>query len=203
MSVALPTLSADELTDRLEQYRKEYDALVGEGIKLDITRGKPAPAQLDPSGAPLTLAGLDDFRAADGTDTRNYGGLQGLAELRELFAPLVQVPSAQLVAAGNSSLNLMHDCVADSILHGVPGSERPWKHEERVAFLAPAPGYDRHFAVCKGLGIELILVPMTATGPDMDEVERLVAADPAIKGIWAVPKYSNPTGVTFSDETVR
>lgn len=203
MSASLRALSADDLNSRLEQYRKEYDALVGEGLKLDITRGKPAPAQLDLSGALLNLPGPDDVKAADGTDTRNYGGLQGLAELRELFAPLIQVPAGQLIAAGNSSLNLMHDCVADSILHGVPGSERPWKDEKRVAFLAPVPGYDRHFAVCQGLGIELIPVAMTADGPDMDEVERLVASDSAIKGIWIVPKYGNPTGITLSEPTVR
>lgn len=203
MSDSLPDLTADELRARLELYRKEYDALVDDGLKLDLTRGKPAPEQLAESNALLGLPGEADFRAADGTDTRNYGGLQGLAELREIFAPLLDVPVANLVAAGNSSLSLMHECVADSILHGVPGSERPWRREERVAFLAPVPGYDRHFTVCSGLGIELIPVPMTAEGPEMDVVERLVAADPAIKGIWTVPKYGNPTGVTFGDEVVR
>jgi aspartate/methionine/tyrosine aminotransferase len=190
------------LSGRVEEYRERYQKLVGEGFKLDLTRGKPAPEQLDLSDALLELPGSGNARGG-GTDTRNYGGLQGLPELRKIVAPSLQVPWEQLVAGGNSSLNLMHDCLADAILHGVPGSPAPWKTLPRIAFLAPVPGYDRHFTVCDGLGVELIPVPMNDQGPDLDLVERLVAADPAIKGIWSVPKYSNPSGVTYSAETVR
>ena len=143
------------------------------------------------------------YKAADGTDTRNYGGLQGLPELREIFAPVLQVPAEQLIAFGNGSLELMHDTLVNALLNAMPGSPRRWVEEERVVFLAPVPGYDRHFGVCERLGIELVPVPLTDDGPDMDEVERLVAADPAVKGIWCVPKYSNPTGIVYSDETVR
>lgn len=186
----------------LELARADYAALVAQGMKLDLTRGKPSPAQLDLSGALLSLPGAT-HRAADGTDTRNYSGLQGLRELREIFAPALQVPVEQLVASGNGSLELMHDTLVNALLDAVPGAERRWVDEERVTFLAPVPGYDRHFAVCERLGIGLLPVPMTDAGPDMDEVERLVAADASIKGIWCVPKYSNPTGTVYADDVVR
>ena len=185
----------------LAQARKDYQALVGRGLGLDLTRGKPAPAQLDLSEDLLSLPG-GRHTSADGTDVRNYGGLQGLLELREIFAPLLQVPAGQLLAAGNSSLELMHDCLVHALLGVVPGAESRWVDQERIAFLCPVPGYDRHFALCERFGIDMIPVPMTASGPDMDVVERLVAEDPAVKGIWCVPKYSNPDGVCYSDETV-
>ena len=150
----------------------------------------------------LALPG--DVRAAeDGTDVRNYGGLKGLPELRRIFAGALQVPVEQLLAAGNSSLELMHDAVVQALLSRVPGSERRWADEPRIAFLCPVPGYDRHFALTERFGIEMIQVPMTDEGPDMDVVERLVAEDAGIKGIWCVPKYSNPSGVTYGDEVVR
>jgi DNA-binding transcriptional MocR family regulator len=179
-----------------------YDDLVAQGLSLDLTRGKPSAAQLDLSAGILSLPG-DRYRSAEGTDTRNYQGLQGLVELREIFAPALQVPVDQLIAFGNSSLELMHDTLVHAMLSPLPGAERRWVDEERVVFLAPVPGYDRHFAVCDRLGIELVAVPMTPGGPDMDVVEELVAADPAIKGIWCVPKYANPDGTVYSDETVR
>jgi DNA-binding transcriptional MocR family regulator len=179
-----------------------YDDLVAQGLSLDLTRGKPSAAQLDLSAGILSLPG-DRYRSAEGTDTRNYQGLQGLVELREIFAPALQVPVDQLIAFGNSSLELMHDTLVHAMLSPLPGAERRWVDEERVVFLAPVPGYDRHFAVCDRLGIELVAVPMTPDGPDMDVVEELVAADPAIKGIWCVPKYANPDGTVYSDETVR
>jgi DNA-binding transcriptional MocR family regulator len=182
--------------------QEEYDALVAQGIKLDLTRGKPSAAQLDLSAAMLGLPG-ERYKAADGTDTRNYQGLQGLTELREIFAPALQVPVEQLIAFGNSSLELMHDTLVHAMLSPLPGAERRWVDEEKVVFLAPVPGYDRHFAVCDRLGIELVAVPMTPEGPDMDVVERLVAADPSIKGIWCVPKYANPDGTVYSDEVTR
>ena len=196
------TSPADLARPDLDQARAAYDALVAQGMKLDLTRGKPSAAQLDLAAELLHLPG-DRYKAADGTDTRNYGGLQGLPELREIFAPVLQVPVEQLIAFGNGSLELMHDTLVNALLNAMPGSPRRWVEEERVVFLAPVPGYDRHFGVCERLGIELLPVPLTDDGPDMDEVERLVAADPAIKGIWCVPKYSNPTGIVYSDETVR
>ncbi|GAA3232100.1 aminotransferase class I/II-fold pyridoxal phosphate-dependent enzyme [Pseudonocardia petroleophila] len=189
-------------TDVISRAQEAYDALVAQGMKLDLTRGKPSAAQLDLSNAILGLPG-DRYRAADGTDTRNYQGLQGLTELREIFSPALQVPVEQLIAFGNSSLELMHDTLVHALLSPLPGAERRWVDEEKVVFLAPVPGYDRHFAVCDRLGIELVAVPMTPEGPDMDVVEQLVAADPSIKGIWCVPKYANPDGVVYSDEVTR
>ena len=179
-----------------------YDDLVAQGLSLDLTRGKPSAAQLDLSAGLLALPG-DRYRSAEGTDTRNYQGLQGLVELREIFAPALQVPVEQLVAFGNSSLELMHDTLVHAMLSPLPGAERRWVDEDRLVLLAPVPGYDRHFSVCDRLGIELVAVPMTPDGPDMDVVEELVAADPAIKGIWCVPKYANPDGTVYSDEVVR
>ncbi|MEU6726178.1 aminotransferase class I/II-fold pyridoxal phosphate-dependent enzyme [Nonomuraea wenchangensis] len=181
--------------------QRDYDALVQRGLSLDLTRGKPSPRQLDLSNDLLKLP--TSYRAADGTDGRNYGNLQGLAELRELFAPLLQVPAGQLVVGGNASLALMHDTVVHALLSPVPGAARRWVEEPEITFLCPVPGYDRHFTICERLGITMVAVPMTADGPDMDVVERLVAADASVKGMWCVPKYSNPTGVVYSDETVR
>jgi DNA-binding transcriptional MocR family regulator len=200
------TSPADLARPDLTSARADYEALVAQGMKLDLTRGKPSAAQLDLSTPMLSIldtAGDIRYRAADGTDTRNYGGLQGLKELRELFAPFVQVPVDQLIAFGNSSLELMHDTLVHALLSPVPGAERRWVDEERVKFIGIVPGYDRHFHVCERLGIELVSVPMAEGGPDMDIVEELVAADPAIKGIWCVPKHSNPDGTIYSDETAR
>jgi DNA-binding transcriptional MocR family regulator len=193
-----PTLAQPDL----KAARAEYAALVEQGMKLDLTRGKPATAQLDLATPMLSLPG-DDFRSAEGLDTRNYQGLQGLPELREIFADALQVPVPQLVAFGNSSLELMHDTLVHALLSKVPGAKRRWVEEEKIVFLCPVPGYDRHFALSERLGIEMVPVPMLDDGPDMNVVEQLVAADPTIKGIWCVPKYSNPTGTVYSDETVR
>ncbi|MFD0885233.1 aminotransferase class I/II-fold pyridoxal phosphate-dependent enzyme, partial [Streptosporangium algeriense] len=194
-------LNLDELTAQRDRARRDYDALVQRGLSLDLTRGKPSASQLDLASAMLTLPG--GHTAADGTDCRNYGGGQGLAELREIFSGLLQVPAAQLVAANNSSLSLMHDTIVHALLSGLPGAGRRWVDEPRVAFLCPVPGYDRHFALAQRFGIELIPVPMNDQGPDMDVVEDLVRRDAQIKGIWCVPKYSNPNGVSYADETVR
>jgi len=176
---------------------EEYAALRDRGLRLDLTRGKPSPEQLDL----MTFAGNDDYTAADGTDCRNYGGLTGLQELREIFSGFLQVPAAQLVALGNSSLALMHDIIAHALLFPLPGSSRGWLGDS--AFVCPVPGYDRHFAVCEKFGIEMIRVPMLSDGPDMNVVEELVAADPRIKGMWCVPKYSNPTGACYSSATIE
>ncbi|MFI6789280.1 aminotransferase class I/II-fold pyridoxal phosphate-dependent enzyme [Nonomuraea sp. NPDC050383] len=181
--------------------QRDYAELVQRGLSLDLTRGKPSPRQLDLSNDMLRLP--TSYRAADGTDGRNYGGLQGLPELRQLFAPLVQVPAGQLVVGGNSSLALMHDTVAFALLDAVPGATRRWVEEPKVTFLCPVPGYDRHFTITERFGITMVPVPMNADGPDMDVVERLVATDASVKGMWCVPKYSNPSGATYSDETVR
>jgi DNA-binding transcriptional MocR family regulator len=190
------------LSSDTERARRDYAALVGQGLSLDITRGKPSPRQLDLSLEMLKLPG-DVYTAEDGTDCRNYGGLQGLPEMRRLFSGFLQVPVEQLLAAGNSSLELMHDTIVHSLLSTLPGASRRWADEPRIAFLCPVPGYDRHFALSERFGIELIPVPMTETGPDMDVVERLVAEDAGVKGIWSVPKYSNPDGVSYSDGTVQ
>ncbi|SHL09433.1 DNA-binding transcriptional regulator, MocR family, contains an aminotransferase domain [Pseudonocardia thermophila] len=196
------TSPADLARPDLDAARTAYEQLKDLGMKLDLTRGKPSAQQLDLASELLTLP-AGEYRAADGTDTRNYGGLQGLKELREIFAPFLQVPVEQLVAFGNGSLELMHDTLVHAMLSPLPGGERRWVDEERVVFLCPVPGYDRHFSVCERLGIEMVTVPMTDDGPDMEVVEQLVVSDPAIKGIWCVPKYSNPTGVVYSDEVVR
>ncbi|MFC6062820.1 aminotransferase class I/II-fold pyridoxal phosphate-dependent enzyme [Streptomyces ochraceiscleroticus] len=198
----LTTLTHTELSDRLEGLRKEHARLKERGLRLDLTRGKPSAEQLELSEPLLSLPGGGDHSAEDGTDCRNYGGLKGLAELRATFAGLLQVPVEQLVALGNSSLELMYESVVDAVLFGLPGAPGPWQREGRTAMLCPVPGYDRHFALCEKLGIDMIPVPMTESGPDMDEVERLVA-DERVKGIWCVPKYSNPTGATYAPETVR
>ena len=175
----------------------EYVALRDRGLRLDLTRGKPSPEQLDliefPEG--------NDYLAADGTDCRNYGGLTGLPELREIFSGFLQVPVGQLLALGNSSLTLMHDIVAHALLFPLPGSVGGWLGNS--AFLCPVPGYDRHFAVCEKFGVEMIPVPMLSDGPDMDVVEELAAGDERIKGMWCVPKYSNPTGACYSPATIE
>jgi DNA-binding transcriptional MocR family regulator len=183
--------------------RKKLDAFATRGLKLDLTRGKPAGAQLDLSSALLGLPGANDYLAADKTDARNYGGLQGLAELRALLAPAFGLTPETTVIGGNTSLGLMHDAIVYALLSGTPDSTRPWSREERVKFLCPVPGYDRHFAICQDFGLEMVLVPIGDHGPDMDVVENLVATDPAIKGMWCIPKYSNPTGTVYSDAVVE
>ena len=180
---------------------RDYDALVQRGLSLDLTRGKPSPRQLDLSDDMLKLP--SSHRTAGGLDARNYGDLQGLPELRALFGPLLQVPAGQLVVGGNASLAMMHDTIVHALLSRLPGAARRWAEEPEITFLCPVPGYDRHFTICEMFGITMVAVPMTADGPDMDVVERLAAEDASVKGIWCVPKYSNPSGVVYSDETVR
>jgi DNA-binding transcriptional MocR family regulator len=184
----------------MEQLDRRYNEIKARRLTLDMTRGKPCVQQLDLSNGLLDC--LDgNYKAADGTDCRNYGGLDGLPEAKKLFAEFLEVAPAEIIVAGNSSLALMHDSVAQAVLRGVPGGSRPWR-EVNARFLCPSPGYDRHFAVCEHLGIEMVTVRMTEEGPDMEEVERLAGADETIKGIWCVPKYSNPTGMVFSDAVV-
>lgn len=192
-------LSNADLQVLRRQVLADYDAFRARGLKLDMTRGKPAADQLDLATEMLAFPGNRDFITQAGDDARNYGVLQGLPETRALFAPLLGAPPDQIVVADNSSLAVMHDCIVWALLKGVPGSTQPWT---QPAFICPVPGYDRHFALCEEYGIRMIPVPMTGSGPDMDAVEALVA-DPSVKGMWCVPKYSNPSGDVFSDETVR
>lgn len=186
---------------RLQELQQRYAVLKVEGLKLNLTRGKPSPAQLELSAGLLALPGEGKFLAEDGTDCRNYGGLQGLAEARMLFAGIMGVPADRVVVANNSSLALMHDCIAYALLKGTCDSLVPWSKQGEVSFLCPAPGYDRHFKICEDYGIRMIPVAMREDGPDVDDVERLAAADPSIKGMWCMPKYSNPTGTTYSEKT--
>ena len=188
------------LKKELEAKYKEYQA---KDLKLNMARGKPCVEQLNLSmGMMEGLHGDSDLTCDDGTDGRNYGVLDGIKEAQELLADMMEVPSDQIIIYGNSSLNVMYDTIARSMTHGVMGST-PWAKLDKVKFLCPVPGYDRHFRITEYFGIEMINVPMTEDGPDMDIVEELVANDESIKGIWCVPKYSNPQGYSYSDLTVR
>ena len=179
-----------------------YDEFKQLGMRLDMSRGKPSPEQLDLSRALLDEAGTAGFVSRDGIDCRNYGHVLGLPEAREFGAQLLDVDAAQVVAAGNSSLELMHDALAFAMLHGMPG-HAPWHKQGEVAFLCPVPGYDRHFAICEALNIRMIPVPMTPDGPDMDVVEAYVRSDASVRGIWCMPLYSNPSGAIWSKHTIE
>ena len=200
--VSFQSLGRDELQAQHEVQRQNYADLQAKKLSLDLTRGKPSSEQLDLSNALLSLPG-PEYRDEDGTDTRNYGGLHGLPGLRAIFGELLGIGVPNLIAGNNASLELMHDTVVFSLLHGGVDSPRPWSQEPVVKFLCPSPGYDRHFAITESLGIEMITVPMREDGPDVDLIEELVAADPAIKGMWCVPVFANPTGITYSWEVVR
>jgi DNA-binding transcriptional MocR family regulator len=186
---------------KVHDARQRYEEMKRNPVALDITRGKPSAEQLDLSAELLTILGPGDYKSADGTDCRNYGGLDGLPEARALFAEMLEVRPDQVLAGGNSSLSLMHDSVMYALLHGVPDGSGPWL-QQRPRFLCPVPGYDRHFSMLQNFGVEMINVPMTPAGPDMEFVERAVATDASIKGMWALPKYGNPTGFTFAPEVV-
>jgi DNA-binding transcriptional MocR family regulator len=182
----------------------EHRSLIAQGLRLDLTRGKPSAAQLDLSAELLALPGEGDFVARDGTDCRNYGALTGIAEIRELWGRIFDVPADQLVEGGNSSLALMHDCLTQFALAGTAAGAMPWSQVPGgAAVLCPVPGYDRHFTILQGLGIRMVNVPMTADGPDVAVVRRLVAGDASIKAIWAMPSYSNPTGVLYTEAVAR
>ncbi|MBS6722589.1 MAG: aminotransferase class I/II-fold pyridoxal phosphate-dependent enzyme [Clostridiales bacterium] len=196
-------LTRRELLDLQKELLAEYQSQKDKGLKLDISRGKPSKEQLDLSMPMLDVLGSDsDMHAEDGTDVRNYGLLDGIPEAKKLMGDLMGVDPSQVIVGGNSSLNIMYDMVARSELFGVMGST-PWSRLDKVKFLCPVPGYDRHFAVTEQFGIELINVPILADGPDMDAVEEYVNNDPAVKGIWCVPVYANPTGSVYSEETVK
>jgi DNA-binding transcriptional MocR family regulator len=196
-------MTRGELHTRATRLDERYLAFKAQRLALDMTRGKPCREQLDLSLGLLDCLGHTDYRTADGTDCRNYGGLDGLPEARTLFADFLEVDPSEVIVGGNSSLTMMHDTVVQALLRGMPGGTGPWRTLPAVKFLCPSPGYDRHFAICEHLGIEMLTVDMSSEGPDMDQVEHLVAEDASIKGIWSVPKYSNPTGITFSDAVVE
>jgi DNA-binding transcriptional MocR family regulator len=191
----------EEVAAFLAEQRTAYDGLRERGLKLDLTRGKPSTAQLDLSDGLLTLP--KDIRDSAGVDVRNYGGLEGIRELREMFAELLWVEPEQVVAANNSSLVLMREVLTDLWLKGAVDGERPWSQEEKVTFICPVPGYDRHFTLTDWFGIEMVTVPMHEDGPDVDAVAQLAASDPSVKGIWVVPTYANPSGSVVSQEVAE
>ena len=196
-------MTREELQELKKELSAEYKIFQGKDLKLDMSRGKPSTEQLDLSmGMMDVLSSEDDLICEDGTDCRNYGVLDGIREAKELIADMIEVSPDNIIIYGNSSLNVMYDTLSRAMTHGVMGST-PWCKLDKVKFLCPVPGYDRHFAITEYFGIEMINVPMNEGGPDMDMVEELVRNDEAIKGIWCVPKYSNPSGVSYSDQTVR
>jgi len=193
-----------ELSVVLDELRERFKELVAKELKLDLTRGRPSSAQLDLSLPSLELFNASSsFIAENGFDCRNYGVMDGIPEAKRLMAELMDVAPENVMVGGNASLNLMHDCMTIAYIHGLVDSESPWGKLDEVKMLCPVPGYDRHWGIIEHFGFTMVNIPMTSEGPDMDLVEKLVAEDKSVKGIWIVPKYSNPQGITCSDETVR
>lgn len=200
--MSLSDLDPTQFSELAQRTRQQYDELKARNLNLDLTRGKPSSEQLDFSNALLTLPGEGDYTDNTGTDVRNYGGLTGIPDIRELWAEVLGIDPDNLIAGDSSSLNIMFDLISWSYIWGNNDSPRPWKDEETVKWICPVPGYDRHFSITEHFGFEMVQVPMTPTGPDMDAVEELVK-DPQVKGMWAVPIFGNPTGVTFAREVVE
>ncbi len=194
-------MSAEELLNEKNALQEKFEQVKAEGLKLDMSRGKPSTEQLNLSMGMMDILNSSSELVSDGVDCRNYGVLCGIHDAKKLLADMIEVPIDNVIIYGNSSLNVMYDTISRSYTHGVLGNT-PWCKLDKVKFLCPVPGYDRHFAITEFFGIEMINVPMLPTGPDMDMVEDLVSKDESIKGIWCVPKYSNPQGITYSDETV-
>ena len=200
---AYQELSKEELLTLKAELNAAYEDAKGKGLKLDMSRGKPAVNQLDMTMDYLDVVNSQSaMKAEDGMDVRNYGGLDGIPEAKKLIADILEVKPENVIVCGNASLTIMYDTVSRAMTHGILGNT-PWCKLDHVKFLCPVPGYDRHFGITEHFGIEMINVPMTPEGPDMDMVEKLVSEDPAIKGIWCVPQYSNPDGYTYSDETIE
>ena len=196
-------LTRDEQNAELTALRAEYADIQSRDRKLDMSRGKPNPAQLDFSMAMLAQSPFELISTRKGTDVRNYGELAGVDECKQLFADLLGLKQENIIMGGQSSLNLMYDSIVRALLLGVYGGSQPWGQQGELKFLCPVPGYDRHFAICQEFGIQMINIPMDDNGPDMAMVKEYVESDPSVKGIWCVPKYSNPTGITYSDDVVR
>ena len=200
---AYSELSREELMELREQLLAAYEEKKALGLNLDMSRGKPSPTQLGVSVGLMDVINSDsDMKSECGIDCRNYGCLDGIPEVKRLMAEMMGTTEDHIFIGGNASLTLMFDTVSRAYTHGIMG-ETPWCKLDKVKFLCPVPGYDRHFAITEHFGIEMINIPMSETGPDMDMVEELVNSDPTVKGIWCVPKYSNPQGISYSDETVR
>ena len=199
---AYPKMSAEERKAEYARVSREYEELKARGLNLNMARGKPGKAQLDLVSDIFQLMQRPEDYVSDGIDVRNYGELPGLPAARRLFAEILGCRPEQVFVGGNASLQLMYDTISKAYTHGLLHSPRPWCREPAVKFLCPAPGYDRHFKITESFGFELVTIPMTDAGPEMDAVEAAVR-DPAVKGIWCVPKYSNPDGIIYSDETVR
>ena len=199
---AYQKMSKEELQKEYEAVRSQFSKLCEKGLKLNMARGKPSKAQLDMVSDIFDVLSKDSDFVSDGVDVRNYGNLEGLPAARRYWADVLDVRPEQTIVGGNASLQLMYDVISKAYTHGLLHSERPWCREEKVKWICPAPGYDRHFKVTESFGFEMLTVPMTDEGPDMDAVEELVK-DPCVKGMWNVPKYSNPDGIIYSDETIR
>ena len=199
---AYPKMSAEERKAEYAKVSREYEDLKAKGLKLNMARGKPGKAQLDLVSDIFSLMQKPEDYVSDGIDVRNYGELSGLPAAKRLFAEILGCKPEQVFVGGNASLQLMYDTISKAYTHGLLHSERPWCKEPVVKFLCPAPGYDRHFKVTESFGFELVTIPMTDEGPDMDAVEKAIQ-DPAVKGMWNVPKYSNPDGIIYSAETIR
>lgn len=201
MMQAYKNFSKDKLINRKNKLSEQYESFRRQGLKLDMSRGKPCTEQMNLSNG--LFNDVDNLFSVDGTDCRNYGLLDGIVEAKELFAELFNLNTDELFIAGNSSLNLMYDLMAKAFNHGLNGFEKPWSKFEKIKFLCPCPGYDRHFAITKLFGVEMIIIPMNSDGPDIDIIENLVSNDESIKGMWTIPMYSNPSGITYSDDIVK
>jgi DNA-binding transcriptional MocR family regulator len=200
---AFDQLSQQEKNKRKQELNQRYESFQAQNLSLNMTRGVPDPEQLDQSMDLLTCVTENHYCTQNGVDCRNYGGVDGIPEAKALFADYMEVSTNEIIVMGNSSLNLMHDTFMRAMIKGVMNNETPWYQQKKIKFICPSPGYDRHFSICEYLNIEMITVEMTDDGLDMDEIESLVAEDETIKGIWCVPKYSNPTGVTYSNQVVE